>query len=55
MVIVLTCFYRVLKRNQLNGSLVLGTTHSNKLKLIDLQDNFISELKGKEGYNAMLM
>uniref|UniRef100_A0A2N9HJQ1 non-specific serine/threonine protein kinase n=1 Tax=Fagus sylvatica TaxID=28930 RepID=A0A2N9HJQ1_FAGSY len=45
----------VLKRNQLNGSLVLGTTHSNKLKLIDLQDNFISELKGKEGYNAMLI
>nr|POF10345.1 putative leucine-rich repeat receptor-like protein kinase [Quercus suber] len=44
----------VLKKNQLNGSLVIGTTHSNQLKLIDLQFNFISHLEGKEAYNGTL-
>ncbi|XP_050267175.1 leucine-rich repeat receptor protein kinase HPCA1-like isoform X4 [Quercus robur] len=44
----------VLKKNQLNGSLVIGTTHSNQLKLIDLQFNFISYLEEKEAYNGTL-
>ncbi|KAK4551225.1 hypothetical protein RGQ29_032454 [Quercus rubra] len=44
----------VLKKNQLNGSLVIGTTHSNQLKLIDLQFNFIYHLDGKEAYNGTL-
>ena len=44
----------VLKKNQLNGSLVIGTTHSNQLKLIDLQLNSISDLEGKEAYNGTL-
>nr|POE48274.1 putative leucine-rich repeat receptor-like protein kinase [Quercus suber] len=43
----------VLKRNQLNGSLDIGTTHSNRLKLIDLQSNLISRLEG-EAYNGTL-
>ena len=53
--IILTCRNRVLKKNQLNGSLVIGTTHSNWLKLIDLQSNLISHLEEKEAYNATLM
>ena len=53
--IVLTCYNRVLKKNQLNGSLDIGTTHSNRLKLIDLQSNLISHLEEKEAYNATLM
>ncbi|KAK7844599.1 putative leucine-rich repeat receptor-like protein kinase [Quercus suber] len=44
----------VLKKNQLNGSLVIGTSHSNQLKLIDLQFNSISDLEGKEAYNGTL-
>ncbi|XP_030955584.1 probable leucine-rich repeat receptor-like protein kinase At5g49770 isoform X5 [Quercus lobata] len=44
----------VLKKNKLNGSLVIGTTHSNQLKLIDLQFNFIHHLDGKEAYNGTL-
>ncbi|KAF3959685.1 hypothetical protein CMV_015518 [Castanea mollissima] len=44
----------VLKKNQLNGSLVISTTHSNQLKLIDLQFNSISGLEGKEAYNGTL-
>ncbi|KAK4588811.1 hypothetical protein RGQ29_019708 [Quercus rubra] len=44
----------VLKKNQLNDSLVIGTTHSNQLKLIDLQFNFISHLEGKEAYDGTL-
>ena len=52
--IILTCRNRVLKKNQLNGSLVIGTTHSNQLKLIDLQFNFISYLEEKEAYNGTL-
>ncbi|XP_065637975.1 leucine-rich repeat receptor protein kinase HPCA1-like [Quercus suber] len=44
----------VLKKNKLNGSLVIGTTHSNQLKLIDLQFNFISHLEGKEAYHGTL-
>ncbi|KAF3947353.1 hypothetical protein CMV_026502, partial [Castanea mollissima] len=44
----------LLKKNQLNGSLVIGTTHSNQLKLIDLQFNFISHLEGMEAYNGTL-
>ena len=52
--IILICRNRVLKKNQLNGSLVIGTTHSNQLKLIDLQFNFISHLEGKEAYNGTL-
>ena len=53
--IVLTCNNRVLKKNQLNGPLDIGTTHSNRLKLIDLQSNLISRLEEKEAYNATLM
>nr|POE57739.1 putative leucine-rich repeat receptor-like protein kinase [Quercus suber] len=45
----------VLKKNQLNGSLDIGTTHSNRLKLIDLQSNLISHLEEKEAYNATLI
>ena len=52
--IILTCRNRVLKKNQLNGTLVIGTTHSNQLKLIDLQLNSISDLEGKEAYNGTL-
>ncbi|KAL4655166.1 hypothetical protein ACB092_01G431600 [Castanea dentata] len=44
----------VLKKNQLNGSLVINPTHSNQLKLIDLQFNSISGLEGKEAYNGTL-
>ena len=53
--IVLTCCNRVLKKNQLNGSLVIGTTHSKQLKLIDLQYNVISQLDVKEEYNVTMM
>ncbi|KAL4655180.1 hypothetical protein ACB092_01G432100 [Castanea dentata] len=45
----------VLKKNQLNGSLVINPTHSNQLKLIDLQFNSISGLEGKEAYNGTLI
>ena len=52
----LTCGDRLLKNNQLNGSLDIGTTYSTQLQLIDLQNNSISnytEIAG--GYNNELM
>uniref|UniRef100_A0A2N9HLL3 non-specific serine/threonine protein kinase n=1 Tax=Fagus sylvatica TaxID=28930 RepID=A0A2N9HLL3_FAGSY len=45
----------VLKKNQLNGSLVISTTHSKQLKLIDLQYNVISQLDVKEEYNVTMI
>lgn len=33
----------MLKNNQLNGTLDIGATISNKLELLDLQTNFVEE------------
>ncbi|GMI90844.1 CANNOT RESPOND TO DMBQ 1 [Hibiscus trionum] len=41
----------VLKRNQLNGTLVIGPSISNQLQIIDLQTNAISDFNGPETYN----
>ncbi|KAK1379281.1 hypothetical protein POM88_026025 [Heracleum sosnowskyi] len=35
----------ILRHNQLNGTLDLGTSYSSYLKLVDLQSNSISEIK----------
>lgn len=35
--------HRVLKKNQLNGTLDIGTSISNNLDLLDLQINFIED------------
>ncbi|KAF8019249.1 hypothetical protein BT93_G0044 [Corymbia citriodora subsp. variegata] len=39
----------VLKNNQLNGTLDIGSSHSNQLQLIDLQTNFIDDFKQSTG------
>jgi len=39
--------HRVLKNNQLNGTLDIGTAISNQLELLDLQTNFIEEFNPK--------
>lgn len=39
----------VLRNNQLNGTLDIGTSHSNQLQLIDLQINFIDNFKQSTG------
>lgn len=50
------CGDRVLRNNQLNGTLDIGTSYSNELKLIDLQKNSISEVNDRGGgYNVTLM
>lgn len=38
-------FDRVLKNNNLSGTLDIGTSYSNNLQLIDLRQNFITEYK----------
>ncbi|KAF8019244.1 hypothetical protein BT93_G0043 [Corymbia citriodora subsp. variegata] len=43
----------VLKNNQLNGTLDIGTSHSNQLKLIDLQNNFIDDFKQSTGGSSI--
>ncbi|KAF8033885.1 hypothetical protein BT93_C0225 [Corymbia citriodora subsp. variegata] len=43
----------VLKNNQLNGTLDIGTSHSNQLKLIDLQTNFIDDFKQSTGGSSI--
>lgn len=37
--------HRVLKNNQLNGTLDIGTSISDQLDLLDLQINYIEEFK----------
>ncbi|GLT44494.1 hypothetical protein SLA2020_183860 [Shorea laevis] len=44
-----------LKRNQLNGTLVIGVIFSNQLSLIDLQNNLISDFHGTEGYDIRII
>ncbi|KAK3419480.1 hypothetical protein EUGRSUZ_G00037, partial [Eucalyptus grandis] len=39
----------VLRNNQLNGTLDIGTSHDNQLQLIDLQTNFIDNFKQSTG------
>ncbi|KAL3729194.1 hypothetical protein ACJRO7_026312 [Eucalyptus globulus] len=39
----------VLRNNQLNGTLDIGTGHDNQLQLIDLQTNFIDNFKQSTG------
>lgn len=41
---------RELESNQLNGTLVIGTSFTNQLQLVDLQNNKISEFNDA-GYN----
>ena len=53
---VLTYGDRVLRNNQLNGILDVGTTYSNQLQLIDLQNNSIESCTIKaKGYDKKLM
>lgn len=42
-------FAKVLRNNQLNGTLDIGTSHDNQLQLIDLQTNFIDNFKQSTG------
>ena len=53
---VLTFGDRVLRNNQLNGTLDVGTTYSNQLQLIDLQNNSIESFTIRaKGYDKKLM
>jgi hypothetical protein len=45
---------RVLRNNQLNGTLNIGTEDDSQLKLIDLQNNLITDVGGGE-FNGTLM
>lgn len=54
-VIDLTCCDRVLRDNQLNGTLNMGTNYSSHLQLVDLQNNIISEPPRVIGDNISLM
>ncbi|KAK8977592.1 hypothetical protein V6N11_013377 [Hibiscus sabdariffa] len=45
----------VLKRNQLNGTLVIGSSFSNQLQIIDLQTNGISDFNGIETYSFAII
>ncbi|WMV12259.1 hypothetical protein MTR67_005644 [Solanum verrucosum] len=40
----------ILRNNKLNGSLDTGTTYSNQLKLIDVQNNLIESFTQRPGY-----
>ncbi|KAJ8767919.1 hypothetical protein K2173_020859 [Erythroxylum novogranatense] len=44
----------ILNNNQLNGSLVLGSSLSNQLQVVDLQENFISDYKGGNQVTVIL-
>ncbi|KAJ8768043.1 hypothetical protein K2173_020983 [Erythroxylum novogranatense] len=44
----------ILNNNQLNGSLVLGSSLSNQLQIVDLQDNLISVYKGGSQVTVIL-
>ena len=53
---ILTYGDRVLRNNQLNGILDVGTTYSNQLQLIDLQNNSIESFTTRaKGYDKKLM
>ena len=39
---------RVLRKNELNGTLDIGTSYSNRLHLIDLRRNFISTFENSD-------
>ena len=54
-VIDLTYGDRVLGDNQLNGALDMGTSYSSHLKLIDLQNNLISDAPKVIDNNISLM
>ena len=55
-VTVLTCGDRVLRNNQLDGTLDVGTAYSNQLQLIDLQNNSIEGFTTRaKGYDKKLM
>ncbi|GAB4847413.1 hypothetical protein Ancab_039819 [Ancistrocladus abbreviatus] len=45
----------ILKNNNLNDSLDVGSGYSSQLQLIDLQNNFISEFTPKQEYNFTLV
>ncbi|KAK9287574.1 hypothetical protein L1049_015995 [Liquidambar formosana] len=45
----------VLRNNQLNGTLDIGTSRSNYLQLIDLQANFIDDYRETESLNIELI
>ncbi|KAL8116922.1 hypothetical protein AgCh_023197 [Apium graveolens] len=45
----------ILRHNQLNGTLDLGTSYSSNLKLVDLQSNSISEIKQRPGHDNNLV
>lgn len=46
---ILTYDNRVLKDNKINGTLDVGSTYSNQLRLIDLENNLIDSFKQKDG------
>lgn len=46
---ILTYDNRVLKDNNINGTLDVGSTYSNQLRLIDLENNLIDNFKQKDG------
>lgn len=53
--LVLVCCLRVLRNNQLNGTLDVGSSYSDQLKLIDLQNNFIVGFTQRPGFKIKLM
>ncbi|KAL1831870.1 hypothetical protein ACET3Z_001521 [Daucus carota] len=45
----------ILRHNQLNGTLDLGSSYSSNLKLVDLQSNSIAEVKPKSGHDNIVL
>ncbi|XP_042007347.1 leucine-rich repeat receptor protein kinase HPCA1-like isoform X2 [Salvia splendens] len=43
----------VLRRNQINGTLTIGSNRNNQLKLIDLQNNFIDAFPASDDYSTV--
>ncbi|GAB4848581.1 hypothetical protein Ancab_003286 [Ancistrocladus abbreviatus] len=45
----------ILKNNELNGTLDIGTNYSSQLQLVDLQNNLISEFTPKQEFSFQLI
>lgn len=51
---IVDIFVRRLRNNHINGTLDMGTSPSNRLQLVDLQDNFIERFDTSR-YDKTLM
>ena len=51
----LACGFRVLRNNQLNGTLDLGSNYSDQLQRIDFQNNLIVAFIERAGFKNKLM